>query len=310
MKLLEKLVMLCFIFPRLTVSLGKIKRRPSEGKSPHLKRPCHCHRPRGQQAYNVAGQQAAAFKKLRLVPDKFSKLAERARDLRNDMVKSFTQFSDIARQFADPAFHAKLLFPSPFSSLPKRFEIDSEHKWFYAGREKFADLVKKFESERWGLDRSALWIYGTKGYGKSHLLAALVCYLISRNQRVVYLHDCRECLRNPVGYMRAAMLFAWGDDTNIQERIIPLDTMDSICNFLNAREDFIFIIDQLNVLDQGLENCDSNRNRSIEVSQWLTICRADRKTVLSTSANYQAYIQRSVKENTEESRIHYMFMEA
>jgi hypothetical protein len=35
--------------------------------------------------------------------------------------------------------------------------------------------------------------------------------------------------------------------------------------------------------------------------QWLTLCRADRKAVLSASANYQAYIQRSVKENTEDT---------
>ncbi|KAN0076692.1 hypothetical protein V8E54_006834 [Elaphomyces granulatus] len=93
-----------------TAIQGKIKRRPSN---------------------EYQGQQAAAFKKPRLVPDKhYSKLAERARELRKDMVKSFTQFSDIASQFADPAFHAKLLLPSVFSSLPKRFEIDSEHKWF------------------------------------------------------------------------------------------------------------------------------------------------------------------------------------
>jgi hypothetical protein len=97
------------------------------------------------------------------------------------------------------------------------------------------------------------------------------------------------------------MLFAWGDDANIQERIIPLDTMDAICHFLNTREDFIFIIDQLNALEQGPDNCNSNHHRSTEISQWLTLCRADRKAVLSTSANYQAYIQRSVKENTEDT---------
>jgi hypothetical protein len=94
-------------------------------------------------------------------------------------VKSLSQLSDIASLFSDPAFNIKLLFPS---SLPKRFEIDFEHKWFLMGRENFADLLKEFQSHRWGVDRSALWIYGTKGYGKSHLLAALVGLLIAQNE--------------------------------------------------------------------------------------------------------------------------------
>ena len=79
---------------------------------------------------------------------------------------------------------------------------------FY-GRKKFADLLKEFQSERWSVDRSALWVYGTKEYGKSRLLVALVCLLIAQNERIIYLLDCRECLRNRVGYVQTAMIFAW-----------------------------------------------------------------------------------------------------
>jgi hypothetical protein len=67
-----------------------------------------------------------ASKKLRLeaglarAPNKWLKLAERARKLRIDIVKSLSQLFDIASLFSDPAFNIKLVFPSVFSSLPKR----------------------------------------------------------------------------------------------------------------------------------------------------------------------------------------------
>jgi hypothetical protein len=169
------------------------------------------------------------------------------------------------------------------------------------GREKFADLLKEFQSQRWGVDRSALWIYGTKGYGKSHLLAALVCLLIAQNERIIYIPDCRECLRNPVGYVRAAVLLAWADDASVQEMIIALDTMDTIYHFLyDSQEDFVFVIDQLNALEQGPKNSNADCWRA-DVSKWLTRCRTGRNTILSTSTTYHAYIRQSIKENTEDT---------
>ena len=52
-----------------------------------------------------------------------------------------------------------------------------------------------------------------------------------------------------------------------------MDTMDVICQFLlNTREDFIFVIDQLNSLDHG--NRDADHRGSAEVSQWLALCMA------------------------------------
>jgi hypothetical protein len=155
------------------------------------------------------------------------------------------------------------------------------------------------------VDRSALWVYGTKEYGKSHLLAALVCLLIAQNERIIYLLDCRECLRTRVGYVQTAMIFAWTDDASVQERILAMDTMDVICQFLNAREDFIFVIDQLNSLDQEPGNRDADHRGSAEVSQWLATMYVGKLPCVHTTINrreYRRYTPRLWRFNASKSQ--------
>ena len=82
---------------------------------------------------------------------------------------------------SDPEIYTnpeKLHLLFPFIGLPpsSRFEI-SEGRFPYTGREKFRELwerVEKIAPNRWG----ETFLYGTGGYGKSHLLAALACFLI------------------------------------------------------------------------------------------------------------------------------------
>jgi len=45
------------------------------------------------------------------------------------------------------------------------------------GREKFTEFLDKCEEIRKDSHHSELMVYETRGYGRSHLLAALVCYL-------------------------------------------------------------------------------------------------------------------------------------
>jgi hypothetical protein len=113
-------------------------------------------------------------------------------------------------QLSNPAIQIKLPFPFVGYSIPERFNSNGDRDyWDYMGREKFTELldaINVLETTNW---RGYLF-YGTIGYGKSHLLAALACYLISAGKRVVYIPDCRECAWSPVSYFRAAMLLAWG----------------------------------------------------------------------------------------------------
>ena len=169
------------------------------------------------------------------------------------------------------------------------------------GRERFRDLLNKLRRTQQNRRRTALWVYGTRGYGKSHLLAALVCYLAVRGERVVYIPDCRECLKSPVEYIQAAMLFAWADDDddNIQREIISLDTQEKIRHFFRSNQKILFVIDQMNGLAEMDGDDNQTRDRKGKVREWLDGCRASHKAILSASANYKAYLQSSEMQNTE-----------
>jgi len=91
------------------------------------------------------------------------------------------------------------------------------------GREKFKDFIQELKKVRKSFFDTNVWLYGTQSYGKSHLLAALVCYLA---ERVIYIPHCQQWLQNPIEYVQAAMLFAWADDITLQEEIIALSTRD------------------------------------------------------------------------------------
>jgi len=176
-------------------------------------------------------------------------LAERARKRRKHILKklmsiselsdatvpfSDTGLSTIADQLRDPAIQTKLPFPSVWPHLPERFKCTGDdNNWDYTGREKFPTLLKAVQTLESSPEWRGCWLYGTIGYGKSHLLAALVCYLIATGRRVVYLPDCRECTWDPCAYVRAAMLFAWGapEDSGMRKHIRALKTMKRSANF-------------------------------------------------------------------------------
>jgi chromosomal replication initiation ATPase DnaA len=54
----------------------------------------------------------------------------------------------------------------------------------------FRKLIEELKIVREGCTYTAVWLYGTQGYGKSHLLAILACYLAAQDERVIYIPDC------------------------------------------------------------------------------------------------------------------------
>lgn len=126
------------------------------------------------------------------------------------MLPSFPQLLCAAAQLSNAAIQIKFPFPFVGDSIPERFNYDGDHGYRgYVGRENFAELVNAIDALETTHWRGYLF-YRTIGYGKSHLLAAPACYLISAGKRIVYIPDCRECAWSPVNYLRAAMLLAWG----------------------------------------------------------------------------------------------------
>lgn len=247
--------------------------------------------------------------------------AKRARKLRELVVKIITtidqdaarpsnaavrpsgaavELSGAVAKLSSPTFDVKLPFPFVGYVVPKRFKVEDgdESYWFYVGRERFTELLDLFQIVQQECDHSALWVYGTKGYGKSHLLAALVCYLAAQKERVVYIPDCWECIDDPVEYVRAAMLFAWADDPTIQDEIITLNTREMIYRFFERQKKCIFVIDQMNAFGKSDNGEDKNGGLKREIYRWLTRCQADHPAVLGTSANYQTYLYQAYLQQT------------
>jgi len=208
-------------------------------------------------------------------------------------------FNKVADYLSDPTSATELIFPY-IDSISERFNPKGEQKiyWQYVGREKFAQLLEELREVRESTVYKKLWLYGTQGYGKSHLLAALVCYLTAQGEPVVFIPDCRACRGRPVTCFKKAMLFAWTDDATQQE-ILALNTMAEIMQFLDERKGALIVIDQMNILTE-VEVSNADLQRNIDLVTWIDGLAATHRMVLSSSsANYLEYLQRSKKQTTE-----------
>jgi chromosomal replication initiation ATPase DnaA len=177
---------------------------------------------------------------------------------------------------------------------PIRFTVDKKYRWRYIGREKFTELLSEFRLVQKESKYKRLWIYGTSGYGKSHLLAALVCYLTALGERVIYIRDCGSFIENPVEYLQTAMLFAWTDKAT-QDKILTLDTEDKIKKFLGGQWNVVFIIDQMEQLSEAR----TGSQAKAKLLALITNLISSRKAVLSTSANYQEFLNRQDEQNND-----------
>jgi len=180
------------------------------------------------------------------------KLAQRANERTKQITTIITnihnssvQLSDsvdhlppVINQFSDPQFHGNLAFPFVGFEAPNRFKVNDGGYWSYLGRVKFEELFQTLNEVRNSNNYTSLWLYGTQGYGKSHMLAALVCYLAAQGERVVYIPTCRTLLEKPVGYVRAAMLFAWAGDDAATSEILKLNSFEGIADFLERKRQY------------------------------------------------------------------------
>ncbi|KAA8911465.1 hypothetical protein FN846DRAFT_1019620 [Sphaerosporella brunnea] len=157
----------------------------------------------------------------------------------------------------------------------------------YMGRECFKELWKLVASFKNPLNLSKVFLHGTVGNGKSHLLAALTCALMRAGERVVYLPDCGALLCNFVKYVKTALCLTFADNEDTQELIWGFTTETQISVFLNqmGRRKLYFIIDQVNALDTDALNCDRFTNdQKAYVRKWLDIFTYDQFEIRCASA--------------------------
>jgi hypothetical protein len=196
--------------------------------------------------------------------------------------------------YADPAHVMSLPFPS-LNNVPRRFNMSIPATTFsFMGRERFAEVWKTFSIINDNpLHRRAMYIYGSMGYGKSHILAALVCLLIRSGERVVYVPDCAEAIKDSFEYMRTAFLLAFCDSPSRLEEIAAWNCLNDITKFCRdlrwAKVRLWFVIDQANALDQQEDGRDNYNRSRMELDDFLSGVSVNHFEIYSASANVNSY---------------------
>jgi len=175
----------------------------------------------------------------------------------------------------------------------------------YMGRERFDELWKIVRTMDTDTGYPQLYIHGTIGYGKSHILAALVCLLRRLGKRAVYIPDCRQILASPIAYIKSALICAFSDPDSKPQRndIRKLSTQEDVVSFcvMMHRRSLYFIVDQMNALETARENSDRSPNSlKAGIVEFLDRLFVGQISITSFSANYFTALHMLMKQTGEQ----------
>ena len=139
--------------------------------------------------------------------------------------------------FSNPHQVTELPFPSPHPVPIERFTLtapnnDPLQRFYFVGRSHFQHILDEVQNPNYLKGLWDLYLYGTSGTGKSHILAALVRHLVQKGERVVYIPDCSILLNDHTTYIRTALLFAFYDQPALRAEIIHARDMSALLRFI------------------------------------------------------------------------------
>ena len=217
-----------------------------------------------------------------------SAILQRSKTIRDRILRATYPAKDLS----DPS---KPLFDVPFpftARLPvDRFTsltFDPVPIFKFMGRSEFGPFIEKLKAHKVG-DSRPFNVYGTKGYGKSHILATAVVHLQSvEKYRVVFLPQCRDlAIQSTLEYFRAALLLAFADDDDFALDILTCPD-ESLLELANTKK-FILVADQVNSVEES-SKIDPETKRGVKrLLQQLAINQ--RLIVKGFSANNQIAIE-------------------
>jgi hypothetical protein len=177
-----------------------------------------------------------------------------------DLYDKIRKLSSIEKDdYADPSKLHTLPFPSIRWAQPDRFKIMNDNLFLYSGREIFLQIINLIESCLAAPSQNhKINIYGTMGYGKSHILAALACHLMSRDTpvHVVYIPDCKILAQNFVSCTRLAFLSACAHKSTkdrLWPQILRMYSMRDVIQFAHSTTlHFVYIVDQFDAVENDV----------------------------------------------------------
>jgi len=116
------------------------------------------------------------------------------------------------------------------------------------GRSWFGELISQMEAPAFIDTRMKIYLYGSSGSGKSHILAALAFKLVQEGKRVLYIPDCSELLQDCTDLLRKALRFTFHNLPLLAAINEATTTEELVRIWKNHRGDYL-LVNQLNVLD-------------------------------------------------------------
>jgi hypothetical protein len=187
--------------------------------------------------------------------------------------------------FSDPTLLTMLPFPSTLGIPTQRFKWSKQDNFYlfqYMGRSKFKDLLGRVQGDNFLEGFEHIYLCGSSGYGKSHILAALACKLIREKKRVLYIPNCAELLMDFKEVIRIGLYFACYESEPLLEEIRSALDFDDLYRIWKKQKDIYFIVDQLNALEP-----DSDVKKG-QVTEWLKTMSRGRQYIFSAFANEQS----------------------
>jgi hypothetical protein len=109
-----------------------------------------------------------------------------------------------------------------------------------------------------------------------------------RSPRVVCISNCEDLLHDLSSSMRSALTLTYADQPDVMAEVAQLDSQDAIADFIDiqgATDEFIFVLDHHNALDNLDEPVEVVATRKYTVSQWLDRIRNKHLSILGASPN-------------------------
>ncbi|KIM48927.1 hypothetical protein M413DRAFT_15175 [Hebeloma cylindrosporum] len=242
---------------------------------------------------------SASRKRLRPETDEGGHVAKRREIDELDILSHCAAIHDAIKAMPDldlsnPSTFTTLPFPSCHPTPFQRFEskdVNGLEYFEYMGRNQFVELHKRIQDRNFLKGFESLYLYGSSGSGKSHLLAALVYNLVREGKRVFYIPDCSSFVLWPGRFMWSAFAFAF-HDLDILGAIKDPHDVSAMINFMSKYEDLYVIIDQVNALQS--EEHENNKDDKALASKCLDRLRVKHRYLFSASANETVY-RRAVK---------------
>jgi hypothetical protein len=192
-----------------------------------------------------------------------------------------------------------LPFPCTYGVVPEdRFVVD--HGVFACmGRADVERLVNEVNKED---TFSAINVYGTIGYGKSHIIATAIIKLTTMGKRVVFLPSARDLADHKFEYVRHAVALAFVKDEHLCRDLLACGAMDDLQSLLRGQE-YDLVVDQVNSLEEGSGAFKKSQEDVAEAKRFISSLRssADGRRIIveGFSANNETAKAQQQKQRSE-----------